>query len=41
MQDSKKEELLKRNLLKRAGTAEEVANAAAFLVSDLTSYITG
>jgi NAD(P)-dependent dehydrogenase (short-subunit alcohol dehydrogenase family) len=35
-------EMMKANIpLKRVGTAEEVANAALFLLSDEASYITG
>jgi|TARA_B100001245_G_scaffold158380_1_gene119135 NAD(P)-dependent dehydrogenase (short-subunit alcohol dehydrogenase family) len=35
-------EMMKGNIpLKRVGTAEEVANAALFLLSDEASYITG
>jgi NAD(P)-dependent dehydrogenase (short-subunit alcohol dehydrogenase family) len=34
--------MMKGNIpLKRVGTAEEVANAALFLLSDEASYITG
>ncbi len=35
------EENLKKSYLKRMGEAKEVANAAAFLCSDLSTYITG
>jgi 3-oxoacyl-[acyl-carrier protein] reductase len=35
------EALLGRVPLKRAGTAEDVANAVCFLASDEASYITG
>ena len=35
-------EMMKGNIpLKRVGTADEVANAALFLLSDEASYITG
>jgi 3-oxoacyl-[acyl-carrier protein] reductase len=35
------ERIVKRTVLKRAGEPEEIANAIAFLCSDLASYITG
>jgi 3-oxoacyl-[acyl-carrier protein] reductase len=35
------ERIINRTVLKRAGTPEEIANAIAFLCSDLASYITG
>jgi 3-oxoacyl-[acyl-carrier protein] reductase len=35
------ERIVKRTALKRAGEPEEIANAIAFLCSDLASYITG
>jgi 3-oxoacyl-[acyl-carrier protein] reductase len=36
-----KENWIKTIPLKRGGTPEDVANAALFLASDLSSYITG
>ena len=36
-----KEQFLKKVLLKRSGKPEDIANAVAFLVSPLASYITG
>ena len=39
--DKVKDEMMKQILLKRFGQAEDVANAAAFLVSDEAAYITG
>ena len=35
------EKTLKRVILKRKGTPEEVANVALFLCSELSNYITG
>jgi 3-oxoacyl-[acyl-carrier protein] reductase len=35
------ERIVKRTVLKRAGEPDEIANAIAFLCSDLASYITG
>ena len=39
--DKVKDEMMKQIPLKRFGQAEDVANAAAFLVSDEAAYITG
>jgi 3-oxoacyl-[acyl-carrier protein] reductase len=39
--DALKDEIVKRTPLARFGTAEEVASAVAFLVSDEAAYITG
>ncbi|WED44217.1 3-oxoacyl-ACP reductase FabG [Legionella cardiaca] len=39
--DMVKEEMLKRIPMKRLGTAEDVAEAVAFLASDSANYITG
>ena len=39
--DKVKDEIMKQIPLKRFGQAEDVANAAAFLVSDEAAYITG
>ena len=36
-----REEYIKQIPLKRGGTPEDIANAALFLASDLSSYITG
>ena len=33
--------MVERTLLKRAGTPADVANAALFLASDLSTYVTG
>jgi 3-oxoacyl-[acyl-carrier protein] reductase len=41
LSDAQKEAFLTNIPLKRGGTAEDVANAVAFLVSDDASYITG
>ena len=41
LSDNMKEELLKKIPAGRIGTAEDVANLAAFLVSDQAAYITG
>jgi 3-oxoacyl-[acyl-carrier protein] reductase len=35
------ERIVKRTALRRAGDPQEIANAIAFLCSDLASYITG
>jgi 3-oxoacyl-[acyl-carrier protein] reductase len=35
------ERMVKRTAMRRAGAPQEIANAIAFLVSDLASYITG
>ena len=39
--ESVREEYLKQIPLRRGGTPEDIANAALFLASDLSSYITG
>ena len=39
--DKVKDEMMQQIPLKRFGQAEDVANAAAFLVSDEAAYITG
>ncbi|TDN79834.1 NAD(P)-dependent dehydrogenase (short-subunit alcohol dehydrogenase family) [Salegentibacter sp. 24] len=39
--DSKKEKMSERHPLKRVGTAKDIANVAAFLLSDENSWITG
>ena len=41
LSDKVKDEMMKQIPLKRFGQAEDVANAAAFLVSDEAAYITG
>jgi 3-oxoacyl-[acyl-carrier protein] reductase len=41
MTDERREELRNEVLLKRWGTAQDVANALLFLSSDEASYITG
>ena len=41
IEDSLKEEIIQKTIIKRIGTAEEVANVIAFLASDMSSYITG
>lgn len=41
MNEEEREKFLKRIALKRFATPQEVANAALFLSSDLSSYITG
>jgi 3-oxoacyl-[acyl-carrier protein] reductase len=33
--------LERRNLMKRGGTTDDVANACLFLASDMSSYISG
>ena len=35
------ERMVRRTAMRRAGAPQEIANAVAFLVSDLASYITG
>jgi 3-oxoacyl-[acyl-carrier protein] reductase len=35
------ERMIKRTAMRRAGEPQEVANAIAFLCSDLASYVTG
>lgn len=39
--DALKQEILSRNIMKRMGRPEEIANVIAFLASDLASYMTG
>ena len=39
--DDVKQEYLKGIPLKKFGTVDDIANAVAFLVSDMASYITG
>ncbi|MGN1340403.1 MAG: SDR family NAD(P)-dependent oxidoreductase [Oscillospiraceae bacterium] len=39
--DEQRQKVLERNCIKRMGSVEDVANAAVFLASDLSSYITG
>ncbi len=41
LNDTQKESILQRIPTKAMGTAEDVANAVAFLASDMASYITG
>ena len=41
LKDDIKEEISKKIPLKRMGTADDVANAVKFLVSEESSYITG
>ena len=36
-----KNEILSKTMMKRMGKPEEIANVAAFLASDLSSYMTG
>ena len=41
IEQSLKEEILQKTIMKRMGRPEEVANAAVFLASDLSSFMTG
>lgn len=41
IEDGLRNEILSKVMLKRVGKPEEIANAIAFLASDLASYITG